>query len=93
MKTINESYIKNVMSQLMNTEPEEFEPLTVNVPTMADDGAEVAILMTGIAKGGKLINVMATEFDVMESQKTGLKNMLSGKDEQSSKDDKEEEYK
>lgn len=87
----DESYMKNIMSQMMNTGPEDFDARTVDIPTDAMDGEEVAVLVTGVAKGGKLTSVQATEFDVTgneESKKPGLKNMLSQEDEDGENEEK-----
>lgn len=89
MPKVDESYIKNIMSQLMNTEPEDFSPIDAEISVDAEDGAPVAMLLTGYAKGGKLTGIEATDFEVSEMKRTGLKEKLSAKEKDG--DTKEEE--
>lgn len=89
MPKMDESMLKNMMSQMANAEPEDFYPIMADIPTDAEDGESVALLVTGYAKGGKLTKIEATDFDMgsMPEKETGLKSMLSEKEDGDTQED------
>ncbi len=82
---VSEEYITKAGAALGNLIPEDFQPATVSVPVAAEDGEEVAVLLTGVASGGKLSKASVAVLDLAdekpESKPKRLKKMFGGDDE------------
>lgn len=75
-------YMGRVMSGLKYVEEGDLEPIEADIPTFADDGEKVALLVTGIAQGGKISNPVSTEIDLGGAErKGGLRQLMSNEDE------------
>lgn len=78
----SEEYIQRATSSMGNLIPEDFLPLSVSLPTDAEDGETVAMLITGTAQGGKLGNVQGAKLDLKESKPKGkLRQAFNREDE------------
>ena len=73
------SYMSRVMSGMKYMEDEDLEPMEADISVDAEDGEKVAFVITGMAKGGKIMSPMGAMVDIGGgSEKTnGLKQMLS----------------
>lgn len=81
-KQKSNGYIDRVMAGLKYVEEGDLEPIEADIPTFADDGEKVALLVTGIAQGGKISNPVSTEIDLGGAErKGGLRQLMSNEDE------------
>lgn len=61
---VTEEYIAQVKDSLDATVPEDFRSADVSLPVDAEDGERVAMLITGMAEGGKLTDAYAAKIDL-----------------------------
>jgi hypothetical protein len=61
---VDEGYIEDASAAVASLSPEDFKSMPgLKVPTDADDGEEVQVIITGTAKDGFLTDVMGAECD------------------------------
>ncbi len=61
---VTEEYISDVKNALDGIVPEDFKGVDVSLPVGAKDGERVAMLITGMAEGGKLMGAYAATIDL-----------------------------
>lgn len=81
--SVSEDRCKDIKMMAMDVSPDEFSPMDLKIPTEAEDGAEVSVMLTGMAKGGFLQDVYGTEMvHDEEKQKGRLSKTLNGEEEE-----------
>lgn len=81
--SVSEDRCKQMKMMAMDVSPDEFSPMDLKIPTDAEDGAEVTVMLTGMAKGGFLQDVHGTEMSHDEPKSKGrLSKTLNGEEEE-----------
>lgn len=88
---VDEAYIKEASEAVGDLSPDDFKPMPgLKIPTDAEDGEMVKVILTGKAKGGFLADVVGAECDygmAMEDEKPKgrIRIMISGGDNEEEK--------
>ncbi len=80
MPRLDEAAMKEMKKQMGDISQEDFSPIEADVAVESKDGEPVGMILVGYAKGGKLTNTEAVDFDMsMTPGRKGLANKLSQK--------------
>jgi hypothetical protein len=80
---VDEDAISELQGMVGECIPEDFTKMNLKVPTQAEDGESVTVILTGTAKGGYVQDVYGAEMTPKpETPKSRLGDTLRGKQEE-----------